>query len=75
MVTTAHLHWRSDGRNEHLEWRWSGDVPADACVRVGAIRHVVPPADPGSALGVRVELRDAAGSLVDTFRDQAPVRT
>jgi beta-mannosidase len=38
---TARLEW-PDGCHE---WRWSGDVPADACVRVGTIQAVVPEAD------------------------------
>ncbi len=38
---TARLEWPGGGH----EWRWSGDVPADACVRVGALQAVVPEAD------------------------------
>jgi hypothetical protein len=75
MVATLHLDWRTDGREQHRQWRWGGEAGADACTRVGAIRHRVPPADPESVLAVRVDLHDAAGGLVDTFRDQARVRT
>jgi beta-mannosidase len=38
---TARLEWPGGGH----EWRWSGDVPADACVRVGTLQAVVPEAD------------------------------
>ena len=36
----AHLSWTGDGRS----WRWSGDVPADECVRVGTVGLAVPDA-------------------------------
>jgi beta-mannosidase len=37
----ARLAWPGGERS----WRWSGDVPADACVRVGEIRIPVPEAE------------------------------
>ncbi|MDQ1375034.1 MAG: beta-mannosidase, partial [Actinomycetota bacterium] len=37
---TARLGWR-DG--EH-RWNWEGDIPADACVRIGTIQAVAPEA-------------------------------
>ena len=35
---TAHLRW-ADGERT---WRWRGDLPADACERVGTVQIVVP---------------------------------
>jgi beta-mannosidase len=49
-TVTARLGWR-DG--EH-RWRWRGDIPADACVRVGTIQAQAPEA-PGP-LTVELEL-------------------
>jgi beta-mannosidase len=40
---TAQLSWDGGGRS----WRWVGDLPADACQRVGTLQIVVPDA-PGS---------------------------
>jgi beta-mannosidase len=40
---TAQLSWDGGGR----AWRWVGDLPADACQRVGTLQIVVPDA-PGS---------------------------
>ena len=37
-TVTARLGW-PDG--EH-RWRWQGDIPADACVRVGTVQALVP---------------------------------
>lgn len=55
VTVTARLAWAGD---EH-RMSWEGDVPADACVRVGTIQAVVPPA-PGP---LTVEL-DLAGDDV-----------
>jgi beta-mannosidase len=38
---TARLTWPGS----HHEWRWGGDIPADACVRVGTLQVVVPEAE------------------------------
>jgi beta-mannosidase len=40
----ARLHWSGGSRT----WRWQGDIPADACQRVGTVQIVVPDA-PGAA--------------------------
>ena len=37
-VVTAHLQWNGGDRT----WRWRGDIPADACQRVGTVQIVVP---------------------------------
>jgi beta-mannosidase len=37
---TAHLEWTGGSRT----WRWRGDLPADACQRVGTVQIVVPEA-------------------------------
>ena len=63
-VVTATLSW--DG-GQH-EWRWAGDVDADACVRIGTVEAVVP-AVPG-ALTLTLEL---AGPVQATNRYDARV--
>jgi beta-mannosidase len=55
---TARLSWPG---GEH-RWGWAGDVPADACVRVGTLQFVVPPA-PG-ALALELELVLPSGERV-----------
>ena len=37
-LTTARLVWTG---GEH-RWDWGGDIPADACVRVGTIQALAP---------------------------------
>jgi hypothetical protein len=37
---TAELRWTGG----HRTWRWQGDLPADACQRVGTVQIVVPDA-------------------------------
>jgi beta-mannosidase len=71
MVVTLHLHW-SDHASTEQTWRWVGDLPADGCVRIGAVDVTVPTA---SALELRVELLDADGAVVAQHHDRAPVRT
>jgi beta-mannosidase len=56
---SAQLSW--DG-GEH-RWRWGGDLPADACVRVGTMQLVVPDASGRLALRLRLALPD--GEIVD----------
>jgi beta-mannosidase len=41
VVVTAALTWSGGARS----WRWQGDVPADACQRVGTAQIVVPDAE------------------------------
>jgi hypothetical protein len=48
---------------EHT-WRWGGDVPADACVRVGTIALVVPDA-PGT---LQIDLR--MGDIVNAYTSE-----
>lgn len=72
MVTTLHLNWSQDGTSKHLQWRWQGDLPADGCIKVGAVDTLVPAAD--DELAVLVELRDDDGELVAEHRDRARVR-
>jgi beta-mannosidase len=59
-IATAHLSWSQHGVSKRLEWQWSGEVAADACVRVGRIDTIVPAADGPVVLGL--ELRHGAGS-------------
>jgi hypothetical protein len=61
MVATVHLSWSQHGDEKRLEWRWSGDVEPDSCVRIGTLDTLVPPADGEVVVGL--ELRDAHGHL------------
>src|SRR5829696_1230537 len=67
VTVSARLGWPG---GEH-GWRWSGDVPADACVRVGTMQLVVP-----GVIGwitLDLELRLPGGEVV-TNHDEAEVR-
>ena len=46
---TARLHWSGGSRT----WRWQGDIPADACQRVGTVQIEVPDAPGPLALELR----------------------
>ena len=50
LEVTASMHW-TDGDNT---WRFGGDVPADACLRVGTIQLVVPEAPGPLTLTLRL---------------------
>jgi hypothetical protein len=62
----ATLRWSGDGSHH---WRFTGDVPADACVRVGTIQFVVPDA-PGD---LWLDLTFEAGDHVVTNRDTSTI--
>ena len=62
---TATLSWDGGSR----EWRWAGDVGADACVLAGSIRTVLPESGP---VVVDLSLRLPDGELV-TNRYQVTV--
>jgi len=64
-VVEARLRW-SDG--EHT-WRWTGDVPADACQRIATIQLVVPDATGPLTL----ELALAGGDHVADNRYEATI--
>ena len=61
----ARLTWPGGER----AWRWGGDVPADACVRVGRVEATVPDADGPLVL----ELRCRAGDEHADNRYDAPI--
>ncbi len=66
----ARLSWPG---GEH-RWSWTGDVPADACVRVGTIQALAPdlgPA-PAGALALDLELTLPGGEVV-TRHDECPL--
>lgn len=73
MVATLHLRWSENGIEQQRDWRWRGDLPADAAVEIGRIESVVPTAD--ADLTLQVRLHDADGALVAEHRDAAPVRS
>lgn len=55
---TALLRWPGGSHR----WRWSGDVPADSCVRIGTIQFVVPDAPGGLWLDLVLEHGDEVAS-------------
>jgi beta-mannosidase len=58
---TAHLAWAGGERR----WRWGGDVPADACQRVGTVQIVAPDA-PGP-LTLALRCRWAGGEATNDY--------
>lgn len=65
----ATVAWSGAQESERETWRWVGDVPADACVRVGTVQVVVPDA----AGPLRVDLTLVAGDDVATNRYEARI--
>ena len=63
---TAHLEWKN---GEH-RWRFGGRIDADACVRVGMARFVVPDAPGELTLSLTLE----AGDVVATNRYSTLIR-
>jgi len=59
-VVCATVRW-ADGSHT---WRWTGDVPADSCVRVGTISVIVP--DVPGPLTVEVTLDDIVNSYTSS---------
>jgi hypothetical protein len=57
---TAVLEWQGGSHT----WNWQGDVPEDACARIGTIQFVVPDV-PGP---LRLDLTLEHGELVSTNR-------
>lgn len=64
-VCTASLEWAGGSH----EWRWSGSVPVDGCVRVGVVRFVVPDA-PGP---LRLDLTADHPEVVATNRYESVI--
>jgi beta-mannosidase len=60
-VVTARLVW--DG-GEHT-WRWGGEIPADACVRVGTVQALAP--ETAGPLRLDLELRYASEVVTNTY--------
>jgi beta-mannosidase len=69
-IVRAHLSWTEGGKEEvrHV-WTWRGDIPADDCVRVGALVFEVPDIDDALVIdleleGVGVSYRSRYGTFV-----------
>jgi beta-mannosidase len=62
----AKLTWPG---GDHM-WRWTGDVPADACVRVGTIQFVVP--DVEGPLGLSLVMHHPPSTVVRND-DESPI--
>lgn len=67
-VVTARVSWAGDGHT----WRFTGDVPADSCVRVGTLRLVVPAAPGPFELDLELEAADVAAT--NRYRSQIRAR-
>ena len=63
---TARLHWRGGGH----AWRWTGEVAADGCQRVGTVSFVVPDVTGDVVLDLELSGPD---DLAVTNRYRAPV--
>lgn len=50
----GHAHPGEAPGDGPLTWRWQGDLPADSCVRVGAVRADLPGATAGSQLALEL---------------------
>jgi beta-mannosidase len=64
----ARLTWPG---GEHL-WRWAGDVPADACVRVGTLQFVVPDPETEGALSLALVLHHPPSTIIRND-DESPI--
>ncbi len=62
----ARLTWPG---GEHM-WRWTGDVPADACARVGTLQFVVPDAE--GTLSLALVLHEPPATIVRNG-DESPI--
>jgi beta-mannosidase len=60
---TAELRWTSGSRS----WRWQGDIPADACQRVGAVQMVVPDAPGPVTLELSCRHGGASDAATNTY--------
>jgi beta-mannosidase len=58
---TARLRW-ADGEQT---WRWRGDIPADACQRVGTVQLIVP--DRPGPIALTLDLRWAEGAAENRY--------
>ena len=61
LVATAVLRWPGGSR----EWRWAGDLPADACRKVGTVQLEIPDA-PG-ALALELDLTGAGAAATNHY--------
>ena len=83
MRASAYLSWGA-GRDGGLDrssgstptqhrWRWEGDVPADACIRIGSLQAVVPDAAGPLVLTVELAPRRDPDELVARNQDQVRI--
>jgi hypothetical protein len=61
---SAVLHWPGGGRGA---WRFSGEVPADSCVRVGQIKQTLPDTVPPGPMVLELSLRWADGQAKNSY--------
>ncbi len=68
----AVLRWPGGARR----WRFAGEVPADSCVRVGRVVHVLPASlPPGGGVTLDLELRWDGGVATNSYSSSlAPAR-
>jgi beta-mannosidase len=70
-MAEATVRWPGGDR----KWRFSGDVPADSCVRIGRIDHTLPAAARPGLLRVELDLRWDSGRTTNTYTCQITTRT
>ncbi|MGH9115734.1 MAG: hypothetical protein ACRDWW_07880, partial [Acidimicrobiales bacterium] len=68
-VARAVLTWPGGQRS----WRFTGTVPADGCIRIGRIAHVLPEGTPDGDLSVALSLRWNGGQAINSYRSRVEV--
>ena len=65
-VAKAVLSWPGGQRS----WRFAGDIPADSCVRIGAISETLPTGTSAGPLQLELSLRWRNGEAVNAYESQ-----
>lgn len=68
-VVEAGLRWPGGARR----WRFSGDVPADGCSRIGRLTHTVPAEAASGELVVDLAMRWSGGEVANSYRSRVEV--
>jgi len=62
-VVRALLRWRGGEK----AWRYTGDIPADSCVRIGSLDYVLPPTARRGPLTLELTLRWDGGQTTNSY--------
>jgi beta-mannosidase len=65
-VARAALRWPGGQK----EWRYTGDVPADSCVRIGRIEHTLPDSAQAGPLTLELTLHWDGGRATNSYTSQ-----